>query len=104
MVDFVRFGGLYDPVHFVRNYMPHAFPPLSFMQTLPLSAEILWKMAFFLSYFSILNSHLGKGQSLGKRLLKLRVVTGSGRPLSLPRTLLRYSLLFIPALLSSFSW
>ena len=47
-------------------------------------------------YFGILNSRIGNGQTLAKRWLGLRVVDGRGLCLSLPRSLLRYTVLGLP--------
>lgn len=52
--------------------------------------------AIALAYFGIGNSRLGSGQTLGKRLLGLRVVDGHHAILSLPRSLARYVVLGIP--------
>ena len=49
-----------------------------------------------LGYFGLLNSRLGNGQTLGKRLLKIRVVDGANQLLSLPRTMIRAAILAIP--------
>src|SRR4051812_31819978 len=43
-----------------------------------------------LTYFGTLNSVLMGGQTLGKRLLKIKVVAKSGTPLSVPKSLLRF--------------
>lgn len=52
------------------------------------------------SYFGILNSRIGNGQTLAKRWLGLRVVDGRGLCLSLPRSLLRYTVLGLPFFLN----
>ncbi len=49
-----------------------------------------------LVYFGVLNSNLGSGQTLGKRLLDIRVADRSGRPLSLVRSGLRFAVLGVP--------
>lgn len=49
--------------------------------------------AIALTYFGIGNSRITDGQTLGKRLLRLRVVDAEGRSLSLPRSLARYVVL-----------
>lgn len=51
-----------------------------------------------LPYFGILNSRLGGGQTLGKRLLKIAVRNNKNEPISLGRSLIRISILAIPAL------
>lgn len=55
-----------------------------------------------LAYFGILNSSLGKGQTLGKRLLGVRVVGASGRPIGLLRSVVRSSILSVPFYLNGF--
>jgi uncharacterized RDD family membrane protein YckC len=47
----------------------------------------------FLLYSAVLNSHLGGGRTLGKRLVGLRVVSLDGAPLSLDRSLARSAVL-----------
>jgi len=49
-----------------------------------------------LAYFAILNSAIGNGQTLGKRLLKIRVVNLQGETITLPRSALRYLVLELP--------
>ena len=49
-----------------------------------------------LPYFGVLNSRIGAGQTLGKRLLKVRVVGVGGAPLPVPRSLLRTTVLAVP--------
>lgn len=49
-----------------------------------------------LAYFGLLNSRLGNGQTLGKRLLKIRVVDGESQLLSLPRAMVRAVILATP--------
>lgn len=49
-----------------------------------------------LGYFGLLNSRLGNGQTLGKRLLKIRVVDGANQLLSLPRAMVRAAILAMP--------
>ena len=53
-----------------------------------------------LAYFGAMNSTLFAGQTLGKRLLGVRVVGRSGAPLSLPQSLLRYTILGVPFFLN----
>lgn len=52
--------------------------------------------AIALAYFGVLNSRIGNGQTLGKRWLGVRVVDAQDQLLSLPRALLRYTVLSIP--------
>ncbi len=47
-------------------------------------------------YFGILNSSVGNGQTIGKKLLKIKVVDASNSAISLPRSFLRYSFLAVP--------
>lgn len=54
-----------------------------------------------LLYFGLLNSALfGGGQTLGKRLTKIRVVSRSGEPLPLGRSLARFVVLGVPFFLN----
>ena len=57
--------------------------------------------AVALLYFGVLNSRIGGGQTLGKRALSIRAVTLDGQLMSLPRSLLRYSVLGIPFFLNN---
>lgn len=56
-----------------------------------------------LAYFGLLNSRLGNGQTLGKRLLKIRVVDGESQLLSLPRAMVRAAILATPFALNGTS-
>ena len=48
-------------------------------------------------YFGLLNSSIGKGQTVGKRLMKIKVIDAtSGHLLALPKAALRYLLLGLP--------
>lgn len=47
-------------------------------------------------YFGIQNSALAGGQTLGKRLLGIRVVDAAGNPISLPRSLARSLIFLLP--------
>ncbi len=49
-----------------------------------------------LCYFGVMNSSLGKGQTLGKRLMKIRVVDLQGDYIPLWRSVLRYFVLGLP--------
>ncbi|WP_237715183.1 RDD family protein [Xanthomonas phaseoli] len=59
-------------------------------------------LGFFiaLAYFGVMNSGRCGGQTLGKRLLGLRVVGKHGALLTLPQSLLRYSVLGVPFFLN----
>jgi uncharacterized RDD family membrane protein YckC len=50
-----------------------------------------------LLYFGLGNSRVFKGQTLGKRLLKIRVVGCDGQPIRLPLSLLRIFILVLPS-------
>jgi uncharacterized RDD family membrane protein YckC len=52
--------------------------------------------AIALGYFAVLNSSIGNGQTLGKRLLKIRVVDLQGGTIPLHRSALRYLLFWLP--------
>jgi uncharacterized RDD family membrane protein YckC len=49
-----------------------------------------------LVYFGIMNSALCQGQTIGKRILKIRVVGPDGHPISLVRSLFRYIVFAVP--------
>ena len=55
-------------------------------------------IGFFISlgYFGVMNSRYAEGQTLGKRLLGIRVVDGNNQTISLGRSLLRYCVYGIP--------
>ncbi|MBB4770773.1 RDD family protein [Xanthomonas sp. LMG 8993] len=53
-----------------------------------------------LTYFGVMNSVLCKGQTLGKRLLGVRVASRDDALLALPQSLLRYSVLGVPFFLN----
>lgn len=53
-----------------------------------------------LAYFGLLNSAIGKGQTIGKRVMKIAVVDRTGNHLSLARSLVRYAVLGIPFFLN----
>ena len=61
-----------------------------------------WTIGFTIvvSYFGVLNSRIGGGQSLGKRVAKIRVVGSDGKPISLGRSALRAFVLSAPFFLS----
>jgi uncharacterized RDD family membrane protein YckC len=52
-------------------------------------------VGFFMAlpYYAILNSKMGGGQTLGKRLMHLQVVDAQGNPISFGKSLLRYGIL-----------
>jgi uncharacterized RDD family membrane protein YckC len=53
-----------------------------------------------LVYFGVLNSAIGNGQTIGKYIMRIRVVDRSGRPISLGRSLLRYVVLGSPVFMN----
>ena len=59
--------------------------------------------AIALFYFGAMNSDIGDGQTIGKRLLSLRVIDAQGYTLSFGKSIIRYSLLSIPFVLNRLS-
>lgn len=53
-------------------------------------------LLIIIPYLGVLGSRVGGGQTLGKRLLGLRVVDAGGQPLSLSRSFTRAALLALP--------
>jgi uncharacterized RDD family membrane protein YckC len=49
-----------------------------------------------LPYYAILNSKIGDGQTLGKRLLDLQVIGADGNPISFGKSVLRYAVFAVP--------
>jgi uncharacterized RDD family membrane protein YckC len=76
---------------------------LSFQDYFSDSPAIAELVGFVISlpYFSILGSSIGGGQTLGHRILHLRVVNRSGAPLSLARSTIRYLILLTPFVITS---
>jgi len=70
----------------------------------PLSRIGLWGrlVGFCIAvlYFASFDSYLGKGQTLGKRLLNLRVADAQGNAISLGRSAIRYSVFAAPQFLN----
>jgi uncharacterized RDD family membrane protein YckC len=56
-----------------------------------------------LPYYAILNSKVGDGQTLGKRVLDIQVVDARGRTISFGTSVLRYLVLYVPYFLSDAS-
>lgn len=54
-----------------------------------------------LTYFGICNSSLARGQTLGKMITKIRVVNRNGETISLPLSLLRFTVLGAPFFLNN---
>jgi tetratricopeptide (TPR) repeat protein/uncharacterized RDD family membrane protein YckC len=55
----------------------------------------LLETGIFILYFGLFNSHHGKGQTIGKRLTKIKVVGQHGKNISFSMSCLRASILFI---------
>ncbi len=53
-----------------------------------------------LSYFGVMNSQIAKGQTIGKRIVKIQVVDAEGSHINILKSLLRYSVLSIPFFLN----
>lgn len=53
-----------------------------------------------LVYFGVLNSAIGRGQTIGKRVMKIEVVDRSGQHIALGRSMLRYVILGTPFFLN----
>lgn len=49
-----------------------------------------------ITYFGVMNSSLSNGQTIGKRILNIKVVDSSNSTISLPKSFLRYSFLAVP--------
>lgn len=49
-----------------------------------------------ITYFGVMNSSLSNGQTIGKRILNIKVVDSSNLTISLPKSILRYSFLAVP--------
>ncbi|MEZ9426533.1 RDD family protein [Vibrio lentus] len=49
-----------------------------------------------ITYFGVMNSSLLNGQTIGKKLLNIRVVDSCNSTISLPKSFLRYSFLAVP--------
>lgn len=52
--------------------------------------------AIALTYFGFANSSILGGQTLGKKIFKIQVVGANGQTISLPKSLLRYTVLGLP--------
>jgi uncharacterized RDD family membrane protein YckC len=49
-----------------------------------------------LFYFGLLNSYLGKGQTIGKRIVEIKVIDRYGKEISVGRSFVRYAILGAP--------
>jgi uncharacterized RDD family membrane protein YckC len=47
--------------------------------------------AVSITYFGVMNSSLSNGQTIGKKILNIRVVDSSNSTISLPKSFVRYS-------------
>ncbi|MCG9786843.1 RDD family protein [Vibrio mediterranei] len=52
--------------------------------------------AVSITYFGVMNSSLSNGQTIGKKILNIRVVDSSNSTISLPKSFVRYSFLAVP--------
>lgn len=60
-------------------------------------------LLFIIPYFGILNSKIGGGQTIGKRVLKIAVRNKNNEPIGLGRSILRILLLAVPAFLNGWN-
>jgi len=60
-------------------------------------------LLFIIPYFGIMNSRIGGGQTIGKRLLKISVRNKNNEPIGLGRSIARILLLALPALFNGWS-
>ncbi len=60
----------------------------------------LYGLIIYLGYFATLNSRLGNGQTLGKRILGIKVVDRDANPLSFPQSIIRQSIIATPIFLN----
>ena len=65
---------------------------------------VLIGISISLIYFSIGNSALTHGQTIGKKVMKIRVTDQDGKPINFSKSLLRAGVLFIPLLLNGSSF
>lgn len=60
-------------------------------------------LLLILPYFGVMNSKIGGGQTIGKRLMKIAVRDESNSPISLARSLGRITLIALPALFNGWA-
>ncbi len=60
-------------------------------------------LLFIIPYFGIMNSRIGGGQTLGKRWMKIAVRNKNNEPIELWRSIIRISLLALPALFNGWA-
>jgi uncharacterized RDD family membrane protein YckC len=60
-------------------------------------------LGFFIAliYFGVMNSSLTNGQTIGKKILKIRVVDANNKPINLIRSFCRYSIIGAPFFLNN---
>lgn len=75
----------------------------SWLVTLGQAGRLIGFVAALL-YFGLLNSRLGHGQTLGKRLMGIRVVGRNGQGLSPLRSILRFLVIAVPYFLSGLAF
>ena len=73
-----------------------AYPFSNWLASLTWQGRLIGALAAF-PYFVIMNSALGGGATVGKRILKLKVVGRDGQAISLPRAIGRYLILALPS-------
>jgi uncharacterized RDD family membrane protein YckC len=60
-------------------------------------------LVFTIPYFGIMNSEIGGGQTLGKRLMKIAVRNKDNHPIELGRSIIRILLLAVPSLFNQWA-
>ena len=60
-------------------------------------------LLFIIPYFGIMNSKIGGGQTIGKRLMRIAVRNKNNEPIELGRSLIRISLLALPTLFNGWA-
>jgi uncharacterized RDD family membrane protein YckC len=60
-------------------------------------------LLFIIPYFGIMNSKIGGGQTIGKRILKIAVRNKNNKPINLGRSIVRILLLSLPALFNGWA-
>ncbi len=53
-----------------------------------------------MAYYTLLHGPLGKGQTLGKRIMKIRVVANDGYPIAIGSALIRAAIFLLPSFIS----
>lgn len=60
-------------------------------------------LLLIIPYFGLMNSKIGDGQTIGKRLLKIAVRNKSNEPIELGRAITRILIIYLPILLNGWS-